>query len=92
MPEDSDAPLVAEPLAGEITIDGRPLPEEGKALAELRSQVGMVFQSFNLFSHLTVLQNVSLGPRKVRKQPADAVRARAAELLERVGLADKRDG
>ncbi len=79
-----------EPIdAGEITIDGRPLPEEGKALAELRSQVGMVFQSFNLFSHLTVLQNVSLGPRKVRKQPEDSVRDRATELLERVGIADQ---
>src|SRR3954466_13574039 len=48
--------------SGTITIDGRPLPENGKALAELRTEVGMVFQSFNLFAHKTILDNVTLGP------------------------------
>src|SRR3954465_9111676 len=51
---------------GTITIDGQPLPEEGKALAHLRADVGMVFQSFNLFAHKTILENVTLGPIKVR--------------------------
>src|SRR3954447_15199169 len=54
---------------GEITIDGERLPEEGRALARLRSDVGMVFQSFNLFAHRTVLDNVALGPVKVRRRP-----------------------
>jgi glutamate transport system ATP-binding protein len=72
---------------GEITIDGQPLPQEGRELARLRSDVGMVFQSFNLFAHRTVQDNVTLGPVKVRgKSRADAER-RARELLERVGVA-----
>jgi glutamate transport system ATP-binding protein len=75
--------------SGEIEIDGKPLPEEGKALAELRADVGMVFQSFNLFAHKTILQNVTLGPIKVRKTPkADADR-RAMELLARVGVEEQ---
>lgn len=75
--------------SGEIFVDGQALPEEGKALAALRSQVGMVFQSFNLFSHMTILQNVSLGPRKVRKEPADEVRERVMDLLDRVGISSQ---
>jgi len=72
---------------GTISIDGVGLPEEGKALAHLRADVGMVFQSFNLFAHKTILENVTLGPIKVRgHQKADADQ-RAAELLERVGIA-----
>jgi glutamate transport system ATP-binding protein len=67
------------------------LPEEGKALAKLRADVGMVFQSFNLFAHKTVLQNVMLGPVKVRKVPRDQARERALKLLARVGIADKAD-
>ena len=75
--------------SGTITIDGVPLPEEGKQLAELRADVGMVFQSFNLFAHKTVLENITLGPTKVRgMKPAEA-EARAMELLERVGVADQ---
>jgi glutamate transport system ATP-binding protein len=75
--------------SGEIRIDGTLLPEEGRALAQLRSEVGMVFQSFNLFAHRSVLDNVTMGPIKVRKEkPADA-RARAMELLERVGVANQ---
>jgi len=77
--------------SGSITIDGRELPTEGKALAELRADVGMVFQSFNLFSHLTILQNVTLGPIKVRgMRKADAERE-ARTLLERVGVAAQAD-
>ncbi len=72
---------------GTITLDGQKLPEEGKALAALRAEVGMVFQSFNLFAHKTILENVTLGPTKVRgKSKADADK-RGRELLERVGVA-----
>ena len=79
-----------EPIdTGTIEIDGVALPEEGKALARLRSEVGMVFQSFNLFAHKTVLQNVMLGPVKVRKVPRHRARERAMELLTRVGIAEK---
>lgn len=75
--------------SGEIRFDGRPLPEEGRPLARLRSDVGMVFQAFNLFGHKTVLENVTLGPIKVRKESPAAARKRAMELLERVGIADQ---
>jgi glutamate transport system ATP-binding protein len=79
-----------EPInSGEITFDGRPLPAEGKALAKLRSEVGMVFQSFNLFAHKTVLENVMLGPVKVRKEKGADVRNRANALLDRVGITDQ---
>jgi glutamate transport system ATP-binding protein len=74
---------------GTITLDGEPLPSEGKALARLRSDVGMVFQSFNLFAHKTILQNVTLGPIKVRKQGRSAADQEALALLERVGIADQ---
>ncbi|MDQ3385484.1 MAG: amino acid ABC transporter ATP-binding protein [Actinomycetota bacterium] len=79
-----------EPIqGGQIRIDGRPLPEEGKALAALRADVGMVFQSFNLFAHKSILDNVTLGPVKARKRPKREARERAMELLERVGIGDK---
>ncbi|MBF9133931.1 amino acid ABC transporter ATP-binding protein [Plantactinospora sp. S1510] len=77
--------------AGSIEIDGRPLPAEGRDLARLRADVGMVFQSFNLFGHRTVLENVTLGPTKVRKVPRAQARAEARVLLDRVGIADKAD-
>jgi glutamate transport system ATP-binding protein len=71
---------------GSISLDGTPLPQEGKELANLRAEVGMVFQSFNLFAHKTILENVTLGPIKVRgTKPAEA-EARARELLDRVGV------
>jgi len=76
---------------GRIAIDGKTLPEEGKDLARLRSEVGMVFQSFNLFAHKTILDNVTLGPIKVRKQSKAAARARAKELLDRVGIGEQAD-
>jgi glutamate transport system ATP-binding protein len=71
---------------GEIKVDGKTLPEEGKDLAGLRSDVGMVFQSFNLFAHKTVLENVTLGPIKVRKKSRAEAEKRGHELLERVGI------
>lgn len=72
--------------SGTITIDGKPLPEEGKELAQLRADVGMVFQSFNLFAHKTILENVTLGPIKVRRTKKEVAEKRAMELLERVGV------
>jgi glutamate transport system ATP-binding protein len=75
--------------SGEITLDGTPIPAEGRELARLRAQVGMVFQSFNLFGHRTVLENITLAPVRVRRQPREQAEARALELLARVGLADK---
>ncbi|MGW5863063.1 amino acid ABC transporter ATP-binding protein [Streptomyces sp. NPDC055239] len=77
--------------SGAIALDGQPLPSEGKALATLRADVGMVFQSFNLFAHKTVLQNVSLAPVKVRGRKKDEAEHRSRELLERVGLASQAD-
>jgi glutamate transport system ATP-binding protein len=75
--------------SGSITIDGVPLPQEGRGLAKLRADVGMVFQSFNLFAHKTVLENVTLGPRKVRGQSKAEADAHAMELLARVGVANQ---
>jgi glutamate transport system ATP-binding protein len=77
--------------SGTITLDGRPLPQEGKALAALRAEVGMVFQSFNLFAHKTVLENVTLGPVKVLGQDHAEAEGRARELLDRVGVGSQAD-
>ncbi|MFL3867772.1 amino acid ABC transporter ATP-binding protein [Streptomyces griseobrunneus] len=77
--------------SGAILIDGKPLPEEGRGLAQLRAEVGMVFQSFNLFAHKTVLANVSLAQIKVRKRKKEEADRRSRELLERVGLAAHAD-
>ena len=74
---------------GTITIDGVALPAEGAQLAELRADVGMVFQSFNLFAHKTVLENVTIGPIKVRKMSRADADKRGMQLLERVGVADQ---
>ncbi len=79
-----------EPIdAGEIKVHGDPLPAEGKALAQLRADVGMVFQSFNLFAHKSVLENVTLGPVKVRGRKSADADKRGRELLDRVGVADQ---
>lgn len=76
-----------EPIdSGEILIDGVPLPTEGRDLATLRSNVGMVFQSFNLFAHMSILDNVTLGPIRVRKQKRAEAEQLAHHLLERVGV------
>ncbi|MGZ0152651.1 amino acid ABC transporter ATP-binding protein [Kribbella sp. WER1] len=81
-----------EPIdSGSITLDGEALPSEGRALAKLRADVGMVFQSFNLFAHKTILQNVTLGPTKVRRTDQKQAEKRALELLERVGVASQAD-
>lgn len=76
---------------GEILIDGELLPEEGKDLAKLRAEVGMVFQQFNLFSHMTIRDNVTLAPTKVRKVSKEEARKTAEKLLDRVGIAAQVD-
>ncbi len=79
-----------EPIdSGTIAIDGEVLPAEGRKLAQLRADVGMVFQSFNLFAHKTILENVMLGPVKVRKIATEQARERAMSLLDRVGVASQ---
>ncbi|QYG95371.1 amino acid ABC transporter ATP-binding protein [Iamia sp. SCSIO 61187] len=81
-----------EPIdSGLILIDGELQPQEGTALARLRADVGMVFQSFNLFSHMSVLKNVTVGPTKARGVKRSQAEDRARELLERVGVAEKAD-
>ncbi|WP_329173573.1 amino acid ABC transporter ATP-binding protein [Streptomyces sp. NBC_01477] len=81
-----------EPVeSGTITVDGLPLPAEGRALARLRADVGMVFQSFNLFAHRTVLDNVMLAPLKVRRRSKADAERKARELLDRVGLSAQAD-
>lgn len=77
--------------SGEILVDGSELPQEGKDLARLRADVGMVFQSFNLFAHRTILDNVALAPMKVRGISKRDAMTHALELLDRVGIADKAD-
>ncbi|WP_155372187.1 amino acid ABC transporter ATP-binding protein [Catellatospora vulcania] len=77
--------------SGSIRFDGKDLPAEGRALAKLRSEVGMVFQSFNLFAHMSILDNVMLGPVKVRGESKAAARERALALLDRVGIASQAD-
>ncbi len=72
--------------SGEILIDGEPLPKEGRKLAELRAQVGMVFQQFNLFAHKNILENVTIGPREVLKKSKAEAEAEAMRLLKRVGV------
>ncbi len=74
---------------GRIVIDGTALPEEGKELARLRADVGMVFQSFNLFAHKSILDNVTLGPMKVRRMSRADAEEKARGLLRRVGIEDQ---
>ena len=75
--------------SGEILVEGAPLPQEGRELAAMRAELGMVFQSFNLFAHMTVLQNVMLGPVEVLGVSKAEAEKRALELLERVGVASQ---
>ncbi|MGV8911650.1 MAG: amino acid ABC transporter ATP-binding protein [Rhodoglobus sp.] len=77
--------------SGQIALDGKPLPVEGAQLAQLRSEVGMVFQSFNLFAHLSILENITLAPINVLKMTKADAKREALELLARVGIADKAD-
>jgi ABC-type polar amino acid transport system ATPase subunit len=80
------------PDSGRLRFRGADVPRTKSGLRQLRRHIGMVFQSFNLFPHLTALQNVALGPRKVLRMPAKQANDVAATLLERVGLSDKANG
>jgi glutamate transport system ATP-binding protein len=81
-----------EPIdSGRVVFEGKPIPEEGRELARVRADIGMVFQAFNLFAHRTILDNVTLGPIKARKIPKARAREEAHELLRRVGIDDKAD-
>ena len=75
--------------SGEILIEGKPLPQEGKELAATRAEIGMVFQSFNLFAHRSIIDNVTMGPVEVLGVPRDKARAEGLELLRRVGVAEQ---
>jgi glutamate transport system ATP-binding protein len=77
--------------SGDIRIDGESLPQEGRKLAALRAEVGMVFQSFNLFSHKTILDNVTLAPVKVKRMPKKEAEDLAHTLLDRVGVGAQAD-
>ena len=75
--------------SGEILFEGEPLPQEGRKLAEMRAKIGMVFQSFNLFAHRTILDNLTIAPCDVLKTSKKEARQEAMRLLERVGVADQ---
>jgi len=77
--------------SGRIVVDGKVVGARGTSIAEIRAEVGMVFQNFNLFPHKTVLENITLAPMRVRKVPAAEAREQARELLTRVGLPEKAD-
>jgi len=81
-----------EPIdAGRVVVEGEEITAQGVDVDRIRRRIGIVFQAFNLFPHMSVLDNVTLGPRKVLKRPPAEARAAATALLERFGLADKRD-
>jgi glutamate transport system ATP-binding protein len=77
--------------SGELRFEGRPIDYSGKALSRLRAEIGMVFQQFNLFPHMTVRENIVLGPVKGKGVPREDATRRARELLERVGIPEKED-
>ena len=81
--------LLEEPTDGEIFIDGISLMEHRKNINQLRQRVGMVFQQFNLFPHMTVMENITLGPIKLKKMPKEQAQEKAMELLTKVGLPEK---
>ncbi len=76
---------------GDIIVDGVEMTDDVRNIDAIRREVGMVFQSFNLFPHLNVLRNITLAPTKVRKTPVDVAEAAARELLERVGIPEQAD-
>ena len=81
-----------EPIqAGEILLDGEPVLRDNPSITRMRQKIGMVFQSYELFPHKTILENILLAPRKVQKRPRAEVEKEALELLQKVGLADRKD-
>lgn len=80
-----------EPTSGEIKINNKNILERKADINKIREEVGMVFQHFNLYPHKTVLENITLGPIRLKKMPKAKAEKLALELLEKVGLADKKD-
>jgi ABC-type polar amino acid transport system ATPase subunit len=83
--------LLETPTGGDIYIDGERVTDKGVDINRVREKMGMVFQQFNLFPHLSVMDNITLAPMKVKGMAREDAEKKAAELLERVGLADKAD-
>lgn len=83
--------LLETPNGGDVRIEGQSLMDKSTKITEVRQEVGMVFQQFNLFPHKTVLENITLAPVQIRKWPLERARKKAMELLEKVGLAEKAD-
>ncbi|UVI37976.1 amino acid ABC transporter ATP-binding protein [Brevibacterium spongiae] len=81
--------MLEEITSGEVVIDGKSLTDKNTNINDVRTEIGMVFQQFNLFPHMSVLENISLAPRKVRGLSEQAVRERGLKLLDKVGLGDK---
>ena len=81
--------LLEQPTGGDVFLDGQKINDEGVNIDEIREKLGMVFQSFNLFPHMTVLKNITLAPVKVKNMPEEEAEAKARELLKTVGLDDK---
>ncbi len=81
--------LLEQPQSGDIRIEGRSLMDKKTDIREIRTEVGMVFQQFNLFPHLKVIDNITLSPVRVRQWPVERARSKAMELLEKVGLPEK---
>ena len=80
-----------EPTSGQVIFEGKDICSKGQDITALRQKMGMVFQQFNLFNNLTVIENIMAGPKLVKKQDEEQARAAAMKLLERVGLAEKAD-
>ncbi|MDQ0061836.1 amino acid ABC transporter ATP-binding protein [Paenibacillus harenae] len=83
--------LLETPTSGSIVIDGTVITDKGTDITKARQHIGMVFQHFHLFPHMTVIDNITFAPRKVKRMPMEEARSKAKELLVRVGLADKAD-
>lgn len=83
--------LLEEPTSGKVIFEGQEINKKGVDIDSIRTKMGMVFQSFNLFPHLTVLDNIMIGPQQVKKVPKDKAEAIARKLLTRMGMSEKAD-
>jgi len=83
--------LLEEPTSGKVIFEGQEINKKGVNIDSIRTKMGMVFQSFNLFPHLTVLDNIMIGPQHVKKIPKDKAEATARKLLARMGMSEKAD-
>ena len=83
--------LLEEPTSGKVVFEGQEINKKGVDIDSIRTKMGMVFQGFNLFPHLTVLDNIMIGPQQVKKVPKDKAEAIARKLLTRMGMSEKAD-